>query len=421
MHGPYQTDPGAVGWNEPLGKPRGGFETNTWWGKPMNPAEFWKGKTVWLDTQCLTALRQRGRTSPPPAFDDVFLSLSNYCVWVADGSPKALTNICDAEYNWWNRWVGLLPRTPADIAWWHAHQAEEYMSRNPPQGGAAEEDRPSRLKRATEELTKWLDGSAEDALREGWPIEALDDQALYWAYVRAKRIAYAEECAIAKRIDDEERKLAFLGRFRERLSVDFDVVGRPVTEAEDKLADEWKRRYIKRLVREETDRTYIESYCKTWGLNAELLIVEASQEAKTRSLEDLMPKYLKERSPARLKEHEQLVVPLLARGDVKVARILATRYWLDWGKLTELAEQAKREAEKLRERQAALTPEEITAWRKKRLKRILMIDEKEAEAKAKEWGIDLEEIKTLRQKELGEIKTLRQKRQGKEESAGAKR
>ncbi len=401
MHVPCQTDPGAVGWNEPLDRPRGGFETNVWWGKPLNPSEFWKGRTVWLDVQCFTALRQRGRTRPPPAFDDAFLSLSNYCAWVADGSPKALTNICEAECNWWDRWTGLLPRTPDDIAWWHARQAQEYMSRKASPEAAAGDTRSALLKRATSELEDWQNRMAERALSEGWPLEALDDQALYWAYVRAKRIAYAEECGIAKRIEDEERKLAFLAKFRESLSVDFDVVGRPVTEAENKLADEWKRRYVRRLVREETDRTYIESYCTTWGLDAKSLVAEALQEAKANSREDLVPKYLKGRSPARLTEHQQMVVPILARGDVQMARAMATRYCLDWDKLTELAEQAKREADKRREQEAALTPEQITAWRKQCLIGIIGVDEKEAEAKAKEWGINIEEIRKARRKERG--------------------
>lgn len=399
MHVPCQTDPGAVGWNEPLGTPRNGFETNAWWGKPMNPSEFWQGKTVWLDARCLMSLKERGRKWPPPAFDDVptSLRLSNYCAWVADGSPAALTNICNAEHNWWNRWLALLPKPPEDIVRWQSGHADAYMSRKysrkEPEGGG----RTASSKRATAEMADWQTRAAEKALSEGYPLEALDEQALYWAYVCEKRRSYAEECNF-KSIpgEKEELRAALLEAFRKRVKVDFDVIVRPLTEEEFKSADEWKRRYIKRLVREETDRTYIDSYCMAWGMNTESLIAEALQDVKSRSPEELVPAYLKERSPARLQEHQRLVVPILARGEVKAARILAARYVLDWDKLTEMAEQAKREAEQLRERRAALSPEEIAAWRKKRLMNILGADEKEAEARAKEWGLDLGEIKKLR-------------------------
>src|SRR5438874_3801368 len=40
-------------------------EWTTWWGKPIDPKEFWKNRVIWNDVSALDAAERRGRGYPP--------------------------------------------------------------------------------------------------------------------------------------------------------------------------------------------------------------------------------------------------------------------------------------------------------------------------------------------------------------------
>ena len=46
----------------------------SWWGKPLDPKEFWRGKVVWLDEAAKSAVPVRGRTWLPIPYDEATLA-----------------------------------------------------------------------------------------------------------------------------------------------------------------------------------------------------------------------------------------------------------------------------------------------------------------------------------------------------------
>jgi len=41
-------------------------QRTTWWGRPLDPKEFWKNRVVWLDGEATFAANSHGRGYPPP-------------------------------------------------------------------------------------------------------------------------------------------------------------------------------------------------------------------------------------------------------------------------------------------------------------------------------------------------------------------
>lgn len=66
----HMSDAERIQWLEKLGEVPAGADYHEWllaaetgwWGKPLDPKEFWKGRVIWLDASASMAAQRHGRS-----------------------------------------------------------------------------------------------------------------------------------------------------------------------------------------------------------------------------------------------------------------------------------------------------------------------------------------------------------------------
>ena len=253
----------------------------TWWGKRLDPQTFWRGRVIWCDDSAKAAAGQRGRSYPPipvhrPELMAGFpLSSRSHVDLVPrpfsgglDSGPVTPYHSTDAENAYWNWFWMTKPKPPATLEREQFEVASMILRMRQPllvrgvdiHAGVTERER------ARSEL-----GKKSQAREIGVPVEALTDDALFWAYVMNQRQEYAELLA------QSGRGKTLQERFLKRLAVAPELITDPLTPAQRRAADIWKIAYLQRLQREKADESYIAAYVRVWNLSPTDL-APASQE-----------------------------------------------------------------------------------------------------------------------------------------------
>jgi hypothetical protein len=222
----------------------------SWRGKPLDPKEFWKGKTIWLDTTALLAAQKHGRFYPPIPFGEKkFSSYPEKDITGSSGGSEAGGTLYywnDREAAFWSDFERTQPRPPEEL---ERKQAE--------------------VKRAIQDSQSWVGISQNDLkafqgsvrskpIGENYPPEAFTDEALYWSYIASQNRQYQS-------LVQRNEKLAAKD-LADRSGVDLTLLTNALNADQIKMANSWKIAYLKRLKNQNVDQSYINAYLKAWNI-----------------------------------------------------------------------------------------------------------------------------------------------------------
>jgi len=231
----------------------------SWWGKRLDPKEFWKDRTMWLDRSASMTARRHGRSYPPIPYEDPrFDSRSDQdrSTFPAADSLHIPYVLSDKEHAFWGRFVKTHPQPPESIDVEQARLAHEILGSHyhlEHQAG------PARLTKADLEEADRHGRQLEEAA--GFPPEAFTDEALQWRLVLENRQQYE------RYVSGGLENTVYSSNFLARLLVDRGLVTDPLTDDQLKAADAWKIAYLQRLRREQTNESYIKAYLEAWKLS----------------------------------------------------------------------------------------------------------------------------------------------------------
>ena len=260
-------------------------ERTRWWGKPLDPAQFWKGRTIWYDDSAQDAAHRYGRTWPPvpvhitnltAGFDWWAFSRAEKAgsIWDAslDGGNVIPYHYTDAERGYWMWWLSTKLKPPAYL---EALQFEEAKKRA---HVLKQSTPPAPVTRALDTRGESVDGRRAQQI--GMPAEAMTDEALFWRYVIKKREEYAEWQARAAQFTSGGQPVpsGFFNIYWRGLAVDRSFITNALTAEQIRAASAWKMAYLQRLRREKIDTSYIDAYLRAWNLSwAEVFPDETEQ------------------------------------------------------------------------------------------------------------------------------------------------
>jgi hypothetical protein len=235
-------------------------QRTSWWGKPLDPTTFWKGRVVWLDADARNAANRRGRGFPPMPYKDPTLpSFRNDdgvdWSWSTPDGPNIHYGKSSEENAFWGVFRNSHPKPPEDL------EGEQYGVAG---NAIAERTRAEHTQAGPSTLetsSRRVDLYRDRALEAGYPEEALSPTALFWSYVLGQRREFQ---VLVQRGRSPESLLArrmFSGLPAKYLT-------EPLTEEQLKAANAWKVPYLQRLRREKTDESYINAYLQAWDLSA---------------------------------------------------------------------------------------------------------------------------------------------------------
>lgn len=241
-------------------------QKTTWWGKRLEPREFWKNRVVWLDETAEDAAHRHGRGYPPMPFEDKSLPRfadddgfpkDNYGT---DGRDVPLAT-SSLERVFWDKFEKTMPQPPEHIERAQSTIAEFVFS------SRYLLERAGNPTRTTSQRLEQLKASDISRAKQlGCPAEALTDNALYWAYVQNKRQDYQNQLNKGMSPDNP-----FVKRIVEETVVDPHLITEPLSDSQIQQANAWKISYLKRLQNQKVDRSYINAYLKAWNLSPDLL------------------------------------------------------------------------------------------------------------------------------------------------------
>ena len=91
-------------------------QKTSWWGKRIDPGEFWKGRVVWWDKSAEKAAEERGRRFPPLPYEDpAFSRHSDRDIVLASGGvevPSINFRATDRERAFWDSFTRKNPKPP---------------------------------------------------------------------------------------------------------------------------------------------------------------------------------------------------------------------------------------------------------------------------------------------------------------------
>jgi hypothetical protein len=237
-------------------------ERTSWWGRKLNPGEFWKGRVVWLDDSAAQAARRRGRGYPPPPYDDPGLPPypndegTNWSYGGVEG-PNLHFVTSSRESAFWDKFGKTMPQPPEKIARRQEMVAWQVL------GSKYRSERVANPARTTpqriEAMQQW---EVKEAQQLGYPAEALTEDAMFWAYVLQQRAKYEQQLRARHPVDTNS-----FPRYLSRLYVDQRYITEPLTEEQVKAANAWKIAYLQRLRKENVDESYLNAYLQAWNLS----------------------------------------------------------------------------------------------------------------------------------------------------------
>jgi hypothetical protein len=230
-------------------------QRTSWWGKPLDPKDFWKGKTIWLDTQTKLEARRHGRFYPPMPFEDTNFAFRSdkddaFAPTSIEGGNIAFHDT-DKENAFWNRFELTHPRPPEELERKQNELATDIL-----------EGRGSNL--TPKDIASVDNFIRSRTISQNFPAELVTDDALYWGYVSYQRQEYQN--LIKSR---QASKSFAVEHFLGELFVDAKLITDPLTNDQIKAANAWKIAYLQRLQNEKVDQSYINAYIKAWNLSPE--------------------------------------------------------------------------------------------------------------------------------------------------------
>ena len=248
-------------------------QQTSWWGKPLNPKEFWKDRVVWLDKSSEDAARRKGRGYPPIPYNDTrFASyendrdFDNSKMWDVEGANIRFRGT-ERESVFWTEFIKTKPHPPERLT------REQYQIANRMLGSKYRYDQGGNPARANpQRLAQRQQSEIGQAQRLGSPAEALSEDALFWSYVMKQREEYTAHIAPLSGVN----QVAFTNWIG-GLFVDRKYVTEPLTAEQLTAANAWKAVYLQRLRREKVDESYINAYLQSWNLPREAVFSGTNQ------------------------------------------------------------------------------------------------------------------------------------------------
>jgi hypothetical protein len=239
-------------------------EKTSWWGKPLNPSQFWKGRTIWLDKSAGDEARARGRAFPPVPFDDP--SIPEYKGDKDTHKNEGTIEGPNIHFHWngkeaafWAKFAELHPRPPEEILAQQERVAETILG-----GRFSYEHLGNPARTNPKWITEGEKRDIETAIKSGFPREAFSEEALFWTYVAKVRADYQD--LAARGITAQSTAGS---NFLARVFVPLGYITGPSAEDQLKAAWAWRSPYLRRLKKEGTDESYITAYLKAWNLSAD--------------------------------------------------------------------------------------------------------------------------------------------------------
>jgi hypothetical protein len=227
----------------------------SWWGKPLDPKEFWKGRIIWLDSSAQRAAQRRGRSFPPMPYDNSRFSKrsdKDFAGFPTAEGPNTPFHFSDKENVFWSDFYKTHP-IPPEFLESKSFEVEDGILRARGAGNAAG---------MTPQLLANLESSLKrEPVELNYPKEAFTDDALLWEYILKKRHDY--ETLLQGGRDTNSMAVK---DFLERLPVSASQVTDPLTDEQVQAANAWKVAYLQRLQEEHVDQSYINAYLEAWNL-----------------------------------------------------------------------------------------------------------------------------------------------------------
>ena len=230
-------------------------QQTTWWGKPIHPKQFWKGRTVWWDKSAENAAKERGRRFPPMPYEDPALSSrSSTDMILSSGGVEIPTldfHATDMERAFWDSFTKKHPKPPEFLHSKMLEVANRFLAASNLNGITS---------RDIQDLQVSIVREARDL---SYPPEALTPDALFWSYALDQRERY--EGMLKAGWQTNSVPVTNLLR---QSSVDSRYITDPLAPQQQRAANAWKIAYLQRLRREKTDESYINAYLQAWNLSA---------------------------------------------------------------------------------------------------------------------------------------------------------
>lgn len=231
----------------------------SWWGKPLDPKEFWEGKVIWLSREARAQALAHGRGYPPIPLPYATLPLyQNQHDVVSDSGGFDSGDGIRTRYNYgesafWNEFSMTNPIPPDDINFEQLLAASRTVNGQPAALADQKPDPDSEFIR-------------NHPVRLGFPPEAFTPEALFWTYVMDKRSRYEQ-----LESSDLPKKDVRIDMLLSDVKVDSQYITQPLSAEQIQAANAWKIAYLNRLQQQKTDSSYINAYLKAWNIPASAL------------------------------------------------------------------------------------------------------------------------------------------------------
>ena len=239
-------------------------ERCSWWGKRLDPKEFWKDRVVWYDDEAEWSARSRGRGYPPMPYDDPSVHDRSDEDMQGDGwtmearMPRYV--VTDRENVFWINFQKTHPNPPEYIQRWLESSADSWLRLN----AKIDDNVRTGWSSAEKDLASILKRDLRDAKSFFLPFECVTPEVYQWDHVMRKRIEY--EAFVASEKAEEQSEIDW---FFSRVSVDHALIKEPLTQEQMNAANAWKVAYLNRLRSEQWDESYINAYLQAWNLSEE--------------------------------------------------------------------------------------------------------------------------------------------------------
>ena len=251
-------------------------EQTSWWGKRLDPEEFWKNRVLWYDDATVYSARSRGRAYPPMPYDDPSLHDRSDVDRKSDRyqgesqMPRYVSS--EREDVFWSIFRMSNPNPPKHIQRWLDQRADIWL------GNKKDVDYRIKTGQSYVAAQRTLENNMFVALRDantaGFPPECVTPEAFHWDHVMRKRAEYDALVASGKADDEMASK-----RFFDRVLADRALITEPLTDEQIDAANAWKVAYLKRLRSEEWDESYINAYLEAWNLTEEYVFENEKEQA----------------------------------------------------------------------------------------------------------------------------------------------
>ena len=238
-------------------------EETSWWGKRLDPKDFWKNRPVWYDASAEFEARRRGRGYPPMPYEDQLVADRSDVDKIGDGisvegrDPRYVSS--SRENAFWDKFMKTHPQAPDSIQRWQEDKANKYMRHKYFLEFKPEEA--IKYRSSHKKLAGDLESAKKDAEIFWYPPESISSEAYFWTHVLHKRREY--ELFLQTPNAEYEREVS---SFFSQVYVDKKLITEPLTADDMKAANAWKVAYLRRLRTDKWDDSYINAYLQAWNL-----------------------------------------------------------------------------------------------------------------------------------------------------------